>query len=191
VPNLSEQADMNDGTERWRPVAGYEDLYHVSDLGRVWALPRWIRGRSGSTWLRPGRFLTPSPTSNGYLKVTLSDSRGGQERRAVHRLVAETFLGPCPPGEQVRHGPGGKLDNRLVNLCYGTKAQDSADKLRDGTHVHGSGSVNAKLTEDIVRECRRRYATGDGTTVSLAAEFGVSQMAMWKAVHRKTWKYVT
>ena len=56
--------------------------------------------------------------------------------------------------------------------------------------VQGSLSGRAKLTEDIVRECRRRYAARDGDTVSLAKEFGVSQRAMWVAVHRRSWKHV-
>ena len=77
-----------------------------------------------------------------------------------------------------------------MNLKYGTKPENAGDKVRDGTHVHGSISVNSKLTEGVVRECRERYAAGDGTTVSLAAEFGVSQVAMWKAVHGRTWQHV-
>jgi len=48
----------------------------------------------------------------------------------------------------------------------------------------------AKLTEDIVRECRVRYAAGGITSVDLASEFSVSQSAMWSAIHGVTWKHV-
>jgi hypothetical protein len=65
------------------------------------------------------------------------------------------------------------------------------NQIRAGPTVHGSQSRNAKLTETIVRECRRRYAAKDGNTVTLAAEFGVSQVAISKAIRRETWRHVT
>jgi hypothetical protein len=54
----------------------------------------------------------------------------------------------------------------------------------------GSKHHMAKLTEDIVRECRVRYAAGGITSVDLASEFSVSQSAMWSAIHGVTWKHV-
>jgi hypothetical protein len=32
---------MNNATERWLPVPGYESLYEISSLGRVWSIRRW------------------------------------------------------------------------------------------------------------------------------------------------------
>ncbi len=175
--------------ERWLSVSGLADLYEVSDLGRVRSLDRWVQVPGQSPYLKRGRLLTPSPSANGYLKVTLCSPRG-QRTYAVHRLVLAAFRGPCPAGLEARHGPGGKRDNRLVNLAYGTKPENAEDKVRDGTHIHGIRSVHARLTDEIVRECRERYAAGAATTVSLAAEFGVSQRAMWLAVNGKSWRHV-
>jgi len=36
----------------------------------------------------------------------------------MHQLVAEAFLGPCPPGRKLVHLNGDGLDNRRVNLAY-------------------------------------------------------------------------
>lgn len=36
----------------------------------------------------------------------------------MHQLVAEAFLGPCPPGHKLVHLNGNKLDNRRANLAY-------------------------------------------------------------------------
>jgi hypothetical protein len=36
----------------------------------------------------------------------------------VHQLVAEAFIGPCPPGRKLVHLNGNGLDNRRVNLAY-------------------------------------------------------------------------
>lgn len=54
----------------------------------------------------------------------------------------------------------------------------------------GERHHSAKLTDEIVRQCRARYAAGDGTSVSLAREFGVAQSAMHNALVGKTWKHV-
>jgi hypothetical protein len=36
----------------------------------------------------------------------------------VHQLVAEAFIGPCPPGHKLVHLNGNGLDNRRANLAY-------------------------------------------------------------------------
>jgi hypothetical protein len=54
----------------------------------------------------------------------------------------------------------------------------------------GEAHHQAKLTDKIVRQCRARYAAGDGNTVTLAREFGVTNAAMYNAIKGKTWKHV-
>jgi len=92
------------------------------------------------------------------------------------------------------HGPGGKLDNRLVNLRWGTSAENSADTVRDGTYcppplLPGTSHPLAKLTEAIVAECRNRRARGARVT-DLAQEFGVNKATMSNAIRGKTWRHV-
>jgi hypothetical protein len=36
----------------------------------------------------------------------------------LHQLVAEAFIGPCPPRQKLVHLNGDGLDNRRVNLAY-------------------------------------------------------------------------
>lgn len=116
-----------DVPEEWRPVMGFEGLYEVSDQGRVKSLPR--TGRQA-----PEYVLTPKSGSRGsrggkcYYRVALRDADGKPHTRAVHRIVAEAFLGPKPKGQLIRHGLGGPYDNRVVNLCYGTYVQNVADR---------------------------------------------------------------
>jgi hypothetical protein len=47
----------------------------------------------------------------------------------VHQLVAEAFLGPCPKGKVVCHGPGGPEDNSASNLFYGDPSENHPDLL--------------------------------------------------------------
>lgn len=174
--------------ERWLPVVGYEGLYEVSDWGRVKSLDKIVPTFFGSRLVR-GRLLIQSPSQYGHPQVSLY--RNGESITAkVHRVVGEAFLGPLPVGEETRHGPGGRQDNRLSNLSYGTTAENAGDRLRDGTHREGEVISWAKLTDDIVRECRTRYAAGVSSCRLLAAEFGVSPATMHKALTGRNWRHV-
>jgi hypothetical protein len=54
----------------------------------------------------------------------------------VHRIIALTWLGPIPPGCEVRHSVNGSLDNSVANLSYGSRADNERDKERDGSGWH-------------------------------------------------------
>lgn len=185
--------------EIWLPVTGWEGLYEVSDAGRVRSLDRITTTRCAWSWccgrdhevLRRGRILGGGIDPGGYRRVRLSRRKGEYSTRPVHVLVLEAFEGPCPPGMETLHGPGGPADNRWPeNIRWGTKAQNELDKLRDGTLRFGSRQVQAKLTEDIVRECRARHAAGEGV-VALGREFGVTYQAIQNAISGKRWQHVT
>jgi hypothetical protein len=162
--------------EEWRWVVGYEGIYEVSNYGRVYSVPR--RNTQGG--------VLAQVLVNSYLKVALH--RNGRKRiRPVHQLVAEAFIGPCPPGEEVRHGPEGKLDNRASQLCYGTKIDNARDKERDGTSYGGESHVRSKLSIVKVSDARRRAALGEPVD-SLAREMGVTWSAMHSAITGKSWR---
>lgn len=113
-----------DDLEIWLPIAGYEGLYEISALGRIRSLARRTTR---------GGILKASPGWAGYLKVSLSKP-GVIRSYHVHRLVAATFLGPCPEGQQVRHLDGDPLNNTLTNLRYGTVSDNALDRVLHGTH---------------------------------------------------------
>lgn len=49
--------------------------------------------------------------------------------------MLEAFVGPCPPGEECCHGPGGPADNRLANLRWDTRQANIRDAVLGGKHV--------------------------------------------------------
>jgi NUMOD4 motif/HNH endonuclease len=115
--------------ETWRPVAGYEGLYEVSDLGRVRSLRR-----PTASGMRGGKILKPIVYSKyGHVRVGLHVN-GRNTLRQVHQLVAEAFIGECPDGMEPRHGDGNAANNAAVNLSYGTKSDNCLDSVRHGTH---------------------------------------------------------
>lgn len=120
-------------SEKWLPVVGFEGSYEVSDMGRVRSLDRfvtYIHPRSGRPSRRffTGVVLNPPIGGNGRPHVILR-----RRTRQVHRLVAEAFLGPVPEGMEVCHNNGDMLDNRAVNLRYGTHSENLRDRVKHGT----------------------------------------------------------
>jgi HNH endonuclease len=63
--------------------------------------------------------------------------------------------------------------------------------LHPETHARGEQVGASKLTDDIVRLIRQRYAEGNVSQAQLAAEFGVIQITVSRIVRRETWKHVT
>jgi hypothetical protein len=168
--------------ERWRDVPGYEGLYQVSNLGNVRSFHASYRPR-----LR-GDLLSPGPNTEGRATVVLYRDHA-RRTRLVHHLVLEAFVGPRPPGTEACHGPGGKTDNRLVNLAWDTHVKNEGDKARDGVSNRGERCGTAKLTAGIIADCKRRYAAGESQT-ALAREYGVTASAICEAVNGTKWSHL-
>jgi NUMOD4 motif-containing protein len=157
--------------ETWRPYPGYAGWYEVSDLGRVASLARATTR---------GKILRASLNAKGHHQVSLS-KYGATVVRPVGRMVLEAHRGSCPEGCEARWGDGGKEDDRLANLRWGSKY---------GSRNQGERSARAKMTDAIVLECRGRLDRGEATEAELAAEFGVSQSAMSNALRGRTWAHL-
>lgn len=131
-------------TEEWRPIVGYDGLYEVSSHGRVRSVDRWVEtpNRWGgiTRYHKPGRVLAQKRKKqrlHAYAVVNLS-SGGVVGTSAVHRLVLEAFVGPCPDGMETRHRDGNLFDNRLSNLKWGTPSENARDRVTHGTHHQAS-----------------------------------------------------
>lgn len=161
-----------------RPVAGFPS-YRVSKGGGVWSSRR-------------KRYLKPNKGQNGYLRVDLQEV-GKRRACTVHRLILETFIGPCPEGMECRHLDGNKLNNQIENLRWGTRSENTMDAVRHGTHPclrNGEQHGNAILTEEMVRQIRSLSGTGQHTQIKLATMFGTSQTNVSHIVRRDSWRHL-
>ena len=125
------------GIEIWKPVAGYEGLYEVSNQGNVRSVDRYVSNNwKNGLRLIKGKVLNYGCTLGGYKQVHLSKN-GSQEPLYVHRLVAEAFLQnpDCLP--EINHKDEDKTNNRVENLewCdrkynanYGTAIERASEK---------------------------------------------------------------
>lgn len=148
------------------------------ELGRCWT---WTGFRS---------------SGYGFLSV------GNRPTRA-HRVSWELSNGPLPdiaPGSY--HGTCvlHRCDNRACvrpdHLFIGTQLDNIRDrdaKLRGRSgpgFPRGERHPNHKLRACDVREIRRRYAAGGITQFALAAEFGVRQPHISRAISGTAWGHV-
>ena len=115
--------------EVWRPVLGFEGLYEVSSYGRVRSLSRVRTTPDGQKFKIHGRVLKGGADRDGYRGVNLPRD-GKYYPRKIHKLVLEAFDGLCPEGMETRHLNGMPFDNRLVNLAWGTRAENRRDIVR-------------------------------------------------------------
>lgn len=102
--------------EIWKDIEGYENLYQVSNLGRVRVLTH--KSWNGyKYWMKPGKILKQTlQTNKKYLFVTLSDGHNHSRKFRTHRLVAKAFV-PNPKGlNQVNHLDEDSLNNKANNL---------------------------------------------------------------------------
>lgn len=127
--------------EIWKDVVGYEDLYQVSNLGRVKRIGKG-RGTKCS--------ILKHKTNTVYDRVTLYQNNQPADK-CIHRLVAETFI-PNPENKpQVNHIDGNKRNNRLDNLEWVTSREN----------VRHSVNVLKKSPGDWSRKAIRCVETGD------------------------------
>jgi hypothetical protein len=113
--------------EVWKPVKGTH--HEVSNLGRI----------------RRVKILKCSLTSHGYVRTAEREGTRYVEK-LVHRLVAEVFLGPCPEGKCVNHKNGNKADNRIENLEYVTRKENSNHAASIGLYKTGKKHYKSVLT---------------------------------------------
>lgn len=107
--------------EEWRPIPGFPG-YFISDRGRF------------VSHMRKTPIVMRTTMSAGYPGVILRRD-GKRKMMRAHVAVALAFLGPRPPGQDVRHLDGDHTNPHVSNLAYGTRTENMADAIRHGRRL--------------------------------------------------------
>lgn len=126
-------------TELWKWIEGYEGVYAVSELGRVYSV-------------RSELFLRSRADRDGYLAVTLN-LKGKQKTIKVHRLVAIAFIPNTNGLKEVDHKNLDRADNRVDNLQWSTRRGNCNNKKKT-TKRRGKSVVLQILGDVIVKRYR-------------------------------------
>ena len=106
-------------TENWKDMVGYEDLYRISDFGRIKTYKKPVsRGKNGKgIFIQKERILKLGLTKNGYLHTTFY-KEGTKKTIKIHTLVWDHFGDRLRDGFvlQVDHKDEIKTNNWIGNL---------------------------------------------------------------------------
>ncbi|QDP47309.1 MAG: putative uncharacterized HNH endonuclease [Prokaryotic dsDNA virus sp.] len=125
---------MSEEKEVWKNVVGYEELYQVSNLGRVRSKDKIVT-RGSVKQPRKGKLLSIGYGVDRYGKVVLCRNTN-RRTRTVHLLVAEAFLNhKSDPSQKkvVNHKNFNRRDSRLINLEIVTARENGNKKHLDSS----------------------------------------------------------
>lgn len=114
--------------------------------------------------------------------------RAGAKMVRAHRLSYEFVHGPIPAHLCVLHRCDTPSCVNPAHLFLGTQRDNIADEVSKGRQARGERHPFVKLTEQNVREIRRRAP--HERYRALAAEFGVSHGTITSIAVRRTWRHI-
>ena len=160
--------------------------YAISKDGRVWSKTR----EDNRGHRQEGQWMKSAALKSVYVDINLHQL-GIRHTLKIHSLILETYVGPCPTGMECRHLNGIRGDNRLDNLCWGTRSENQKDRIQHNTSNRGERNGLAKLTERDVRMIVYIYQTGlFSTQEEIANIFNINQGTISGVIHRKSWKHL-
>ena len=116
--------------EEWRPIKGANNIYYVSNLGRVKSIDKIVHCSDGSTRHYRGKLITQTENRCGYLYVYIGSPMF--KTQLVHRLVAQAFVKNVSGGNCINHINGNKKDNRYTNLEWCSIKENTHHAIKTG-----------------------------------------------------------
>lgn len=179
--------------EIWKNVIGYEELYQVSNYGRIKSLNYNHTGEE--------RILKPGKDNREYIRVILCKN-GKIKAFKVHRLECEAFI-PNPQGlPQVNHKDENKQNNFIwVNEDGSVDFEKSNLEWCDRKYNCNFGTRNKRVAEKhSLPIIATVIATGEVEFYPSAKEAGrqlnchrtdITQAlkGRYKTACKRTWKY--
>ena len=124
--------------------------------------------------------------SDGYFYVRIN-----RTPKALHRLVLLVFLGlPPSKNHEACHRDGNRLNNCLTNLKWGTKAENTADKIRHGTNKKRIGTTNTKLNRKQILKIKELGCSDKYTHKQIAEKMEISRSNVTAIINGKYWENV-
>jgi len=135
--------------EIWKDIVGYEGVYKVSNLGKLWRLKDNKQDYKN--------------TQGRYQSVVLTKNKQATQF-PLHRLVALMFI-PNPDNKPfVNHKNGIKNDNRAINLEWCTQSENMKHAWSTGLYSNEKSDKqieNIKIDSDLLTQIKeRKKATG-------------------------------
>lgn len=144
---------------------GYEGLYLIDSLGNVVSCPR----QQGSRFVSQYKILSTKTNKFGYKEVALSKD-GKTKTVLLHRLIATHFVEnpnnlPC-----VNHKNGIKTDNRIENLEWVTRSQNTKHAYNNNLGgFRDSANAGIKAMNENTQYVLVRLIASDGSEIQFSS----------------------
>ena len=163
--------------EIWKDIHGYSG-YKISNMGNIKSFKVY----------KNGKLLTGTVNEKGYIIINLFNNNKPSFKR-LHRLVLETFVGPCPIKHEACHNDGNPKNNRLDNLRCDTPKNNQLDRIKHGTDNCGSKSPHAKLSEKDVKNIFKLNSTGLNS-VEISKKINATPRHIRKILNKERWTHL-
>ena len=127
--------------------------------------------------------------NRGYCFTKIGGRKG--QRVATHRLAVHLSSGTFPVEWDVDHLCKNRICNNPKHLePVPHEVNVQRGDLMGNTWAKGEDHGRAILTEELVREIRKLYATGAYTQKQLGQQFNVTATTIGHVVNRFTWAHL-
>lgn len=166
--------------EEFRPIANYEGLYEISNLGNCHSVKR-------------GQLLVPTHVgSRGRFYPAYQLSKDGKvKKKMIHRLMAEAFLGSIK-GKIVRHLDDDETNFDLSNLAIGTMKDNAEDAKRNGRNnkAFGEDHGNCSHSDETILLAVEEYKFSGLTQRQVAEKHGIGVCYFNDVLHGRRRAYL-
>ena len=173
--------------EIFKDIEGYENLYQISDQGRVKAL-----GNGGSNASKE-KILKPVKDGKKYLRVNLY-KQGKRKMCKIHRLVAQAFIDNPNNYEEVNHRDENPANNAVQNLEWVTPKYNINYGTRNERVAESNTNHPNKSKQVLCIETGKIYPSA----MEAARQTGFNKSAIIRCCNGKlktaysyTWQYVS
>jgi hypothetical protein len=172
-----------------KPIKNYENLYEITDEGKIICLPRTKYNKYGS-------FKTKYHETYGYknkkgymvINLTSDDKNIKRKNTLIHRLVAEAFI-PNPRNyPYINHKDGDKANNNVNNLEWCNNSMNQLHAFANGLQKGGCDHNNSKLKYEDVLFIKKNHTKFK--QIELANMFNISRKAIYQILKGITYKNV-
>lgn len=179
--------------EEWRNVSGWEDLYMISNFGRVKSKNRKCKHPRNANKIHVKKEkVLKQHNGRGYNTVLLYRNEWDKYRTGVHRLMAIEFISNPEKKPTVNHIDGIKTHNVLSNLEWATEREQQNHAVSIGVRNNtlGENCNLSKLKEEDVLLIREMYKTGLYLQKEIGEKFGIREETCSNIIRRKSWKHI-
>lgn len=142
--------------ENWKDIKDYEGIYLISSNGIVKrpAYKRW--SARNNCFCNHKEYILKHCFRRGYPSIELNrDGKGRME--FMHRIIAKAFIPNPENKKEVNHINGIKHDNRVENLEWCTRTENSNHSVNTLRKNVGDSHGNRKLNSSEAMQIRMIY----------------------------------